>query len=59
MKKILTFLAMTASILMVSTAVSCNKNDDDDDDGGEDSEYVAPIKIEAVIARKVRIFFMI
>ena len=46
MKKILTFLAMTASILMVSTAVSCNKNDDDDDDGGEDSEYVAPIKID-------------
>ena len=46
MKKILTFLAMTASILMVSTAVSCNKTDDDDEDGGEDSEYVAPIKID-------------
>ena len=46
MKKILTFLAMTASILMVSTAVSCNKNDDDDDDDNGDSEYVAPIKID-------------
>ena len=30
MKKILTFLAMTASILMVS--VSCNKNNGDEDD---------------------------
>ena len=46
MKKILTFLAMTASILMVSVAVSCNKNDDDDDDEGGSSEYVAPIKID-------------
>ena len=47
MKKILTFLAMTASILMVS--VSCNKNngDDDDDDDGKEEEYVAPIKIDA------------
>ncbi len=46
MKKILTFLAMTASILMVS--VSCNKNngDDDDDDDGKKEEYVAPIKID-------------
>ena len=45
MKKILTFLAMTASILMVS--VSCNKNnDDDEDEGGGDSEYVAPIKVD-------------
>ena len=46
MKKILTFLAMTASILMVS--VSCNKNNGDDegeDEGGE-QEYVAPIKID-------------
>ena len=46
MKKILSFLAMTASILMVSVAVSCNKTDDDDDEGGESSEYVAPIKID-------------
>jgi hypothetical protein len=46
MKKILTFLAMTASILMVSVTVSCNKNDDDDDDEGGSSEYVAPIKID-------------
>ena len=45
MKKILTFLAMTASILMVS--VSCHKNnDDDEDEGGEESEYVAPIKVD-------------
>lgn len=46
MKKILTFLAMTASILMVS--VSCNKNngDDDEDDGGDEPEYVAPIKVD-------------
>ena len=45
MKKILTFLAMTASILMVS--VSCHKNnDDDEEEGGGDSEYVAPIKID-------------
>ena len=47
MKKILTFLAMTASILMVS--VSCHKNNDDDDDegdGGDKPEYVAPIKID-------------
>ena len=45
MKKILSFLAMTASILAVS--VSCNKpNDDDDDLDGGDSEYVAPIKID-------------
>ena len=46
MKKILTFLAMTASILMVSVAVSCNKNDDDDDDEGGSTEYEAPIKID-------------
>ena len=46
MKKILAFLAMTASILMVS--VSCNKNnDDDDDDRDDETEYVAPIKIDA------------
>ena len=45
MKKILSFLAMTASILMVSVAVSCNKDDDDEEEGGE-SEYVAPIKID-------------
>ena len=45
MKKILTFLAMTASILMVS--VSCHKNnDDDEEEGGGSSEYVAPIKID-------------
>ena len=47
MKKILTFLAMTASILMVS--VSCHKNndDEDEDDGGDGKpEYVAPIKID-------------
>ena len=45
MKKILTFLAMTASILMVS--VSCHKNDDEDEDeGGEEPEYVAPIKVD-------------
>lgn len=49
MKKILTFLAMTASILMVS--VSCNKNnDDDEEEGGEDTEYVAPIKIDGEFA---------
>ena len=50
MKKILTFLAMTASILMVS--VSCNKNNGDDegeDEGGE-QEYVAPIKIDGDFA---------
>ena len=46
MKKILTFLAMTASILMVSTAVSCNKNNPDDEEEGGSSEYVAPIKID-------------
>ena len=46
MKKILTFLAMTASILMVSSVVSCNKDGDDDEEGGESSEYVAPIKID-------------
>ena len=45
MKKILSFLAMTAAILAVS--VSCNKpNDDDEENGGDDSEYVAPIKID-------------
>jgi hypothetical protein len=45
MKKILSFLAMTAAILAVS--VSCNKpNDDDEEGGGEDSEYVAPITID-------------
>lgn len=45
MKKILSFLAMTAAILAVS--VSCNKPNDDDDDiiGGGD-EYVAPVKID-------------
>ena len=50
MKKILAFLAMTASILMVS--VSCNKNNDDDegDDDGEETEYVAPIKIDGEFA---------
>lgn len=50
MKKILTFLAMTASILMVS--VSCNKNngeDEGEDEGGE-QEYVAPIKIDGDFA---------
>ena len=47
MKKILSFLAMTAAILAVSvTSVSCNKTDDDDDDENGSSEYVAPIKID-------------
>ena len=46
MKKILTFLAMTASILMVSVAVSCNKNNEDEDEENGNSEYVAPIKID-------------
>ena len=46
MKKILSFLAMTAAILAVS--VSCNKPNDDDEEGGEggNSEYVAPITID-------------
>ena len=45
MKKILTFLAMTAAILTVS--VSCHKNDDDEEEGGkEETEYVAPITID-------------
>ena len=46
MKKILSFLAMTASILAIS--VSCNKpnDDEDDDDGGKKEEYVAPIKVD-------------
>lgn len=46
MKKILSFLAMTASILAIS--VSCNKpnDDEDDDDSGKKEEYVAPIKID-------------
>lgn len=45
MKKILTFLAMTASILMVS--VSCHKNNDEEDpDGPDEDEYVAPIKVD-------------
>ena len=50
MKKILTFLAMTASILMVS--VSCNKNngDEDDPDGPDEPEYVAPITIDGEFA---------
>ena len=45
MKKILSFLAMTAAILAVS--VSCNKPNDDEDDiiDGKD-EYVAPVKID-------------
>ena len=46
MTKILSFLAMTASILAIS--VSCNKpnDDEDDDDGGKKEEYVAPIKVD-------------
>ena len=49
MKKILTFLAMTASILMVS--VSCHKNDDEgEDEGGDEPEYVAPIKVDGDFA---------
>lgn len=50
MKKILTFLAMTASILMVS--VSCNKNngDEEDPDGPDEPEYVAPITIDGEFA---------
>lgn len=43
MKKILCFLAMTASIL----AVSCKKvNEDDEEEGGGETEYVAPINID-------------
>jgi len=45
MKKILSFLAMTAAILAVS--VSCNKpNDDDDIDDNGGGKYEAPIKID-------------
>jgi hypothetical protein len=45
MKKILSFLAMTASILMVS--VSCHKPDDEDDEeGGGETKYEAPITID-------------
>ena len=46
MKKILSFLAMTAAILAVS--VSCNKPNDDDDEGGEGekTKYEAPISID-------------
>ena len=40
MKKILTFLAMTASILMVS--VSCHKNNDDDEEEGGGSTDPRP-----------------
>ena len=49
MKKILTFLAMTASILMVS--VSCNKNngEEEEEEGGK-KEYAAPIKIDGDFA---------
>ena len=45
MKKILSFLAMTAAILAVS--VSCHKpNDEDDDEEGGGSKYEAPITID-------------
>jgi hypothetical protein len=45
MKKILSFLAMTAAILAVS--VSCNKpNDDDEEEEGGGGKYEAPIKID-------------
>ena len=44
MKKILSFLAMTAAILAVS--VSCNKPNDDDEDEGGETTYEAPINID-------------
>ena len=46
MKKILTFLAMTASILAIS--VSCNKTggEEEEEDGPDQQEYVAPIKVD-------------
>ena len=46
MKKILTFLAMTASILAIS--VSCNKTggEEEEPDGPDQQEYVAPIKVD-------------
>jgi hypothetical protein len=47
MKKILSFLAMTASILMISSVVSCNKNNnEEEEENNGNAEYVAPIKID-------------
>ena len=46
MKKILSFLAMTASILAISVSCSKPNDDEDEDDGGKKEEYVAPIKVD-------------
>lgn len=46
MKKILSFLAMTASILAISVSCSKPNDDEDEDDSGKKEEYVAPIKID-------------